>query len=64
MKPRANSGYWLPKIEGNRHRDADTDAVLAAAGWLPFRVWEHEDLSAAADRLSLLVAKRVQLSRL
>jgi DNA mismatch endonuclease (patch repair protein) len=63
MKPRANAGYWQPKIERNRLRDADTDAMLAGAGWLPFRVWEHEDLSAAAERLSVLVAKRLRMSR-
>jgi DNA mismatch endonuclease (patch repair protein) len=61
MKPRANANYWLPKIERNRLRDADTNAMLAAAGWLPFRVWEHEDLGAAAERLSVLVAKRIEM---
>jgi DNA mismatch endonuclease, patch repair protein len=60
MKPRANAAYWLPKIDENRRRDADTDAMLAQAGWLSFRVWEHEDLSAAADRLLALVAKRTR----
>lgn len=58
-EPRSNPAYWLPKIEGNRRRDADTDARLADAGWASFRVWEHEDLEAAADRLmSLLSARR------
>jgi DNA mismatch endonuclease (patch repair protein) len=61
MKPHSNPTYWLPKIEQNRRRDADTDAMLAAAGWLSFRVWEHEDLSAAAERLWSLVAKRMEL---
>jgi DNA mismatch endonuclease (patch repair protein) len=58
MQPRSNSSYWLPKIEGNRRRDADTDARLVAAGWVPFRLWEHEDLEAAAERLACLLAAR------
>ena len=32
-------------------RDRDTDARLRAAGWLPLRVWEHEDPVAAVDRI-------------
>jgi DNA mismatch endonuclease (patch repair protein) len=58
MKPKSNSDYWLPKIEGNRRRDADTDARLAEAGWLSFRVWEHEDLDEAAERLVKVLAAR------
>jgi DNA mismatch endonuclease (patch repair protein) len=63
-EPHANANYWLAKIELNRLRDADTDAKLAAAGWLPFRVWEHENLNAAAERLSVLVAKRLRIRSL
>lgn len=58
MKPLSNPGYWLPKIEGNRRRDVDTDARLTAAGWLAFRVWEHENLEEAADRLEAVIASR------
>ena len=39
------------KIAMNQGRDADTDALLIAAGWLPLRVWEHEDPVAAGDRV-------------
>lgn len=56
--PRANRDYWVRKIEGNQRRDADTDAKLGEAGWLAFRVWEHEDLEAAADRLMTTLAAR------
>jgi DNA mismatch endonuclease (patch repair protein) len=58
MEPLSNSEYWVPKIEGNRRRDADTDERLRQAGWLPFRVWEHEQLEDAADRLVSLLASR------
>lgn len=57
--PRRNSSFWLDKIDGNRSRDADTDARLRAAGWTVIRVWEHEDPADAAD----LVEYAVQASR-
>src|SRR6188472_4126360 len=50
--PRANSEWWAWKIERNRTRDADTDGLLAAAGWHVVRVWEHEDAAVAADRVA------------
>jgi DNA mismatch endonuclease (patch repair protein) len=57
--PKRNADFWRQKIETNRRRDADTDARLAAAGWIVVRVWEHEDLLAAAER----VAEAVELGR-
>src|SRR5579872_3977252 len=39
MKPVSNADYWMPKIEANKRRDADTDARLASCGWVSFRVW-------------------------
>ena len=59
MEPLSNGDYWLPKIEGNRRRDADTAAQLASASWLAFRVWEHEDLDSAVDRLQAILVERV-----
>jgi DNA mismatch endonuclease (patch repair protein) len=47
----ANPGYWSPKIARNRERDAETELLLAAAGWLPLVVWEHEPVAEAADRV-------------
>ncbi len=38
-QPRANSGYWGPKLRHNRDRDADTDRHLLDAGWLAVRAW-------------------------
>jgi DNA mismatch endonuclease (patch repair protein) len=38
-----NAHYWVPKIEGNRERDARHAAALEAAGWTVLRFWEHED---------------------
>lgn len=32
-KPKSNLGYWIPKIEGNKQRDAENIAALLTAGW-------------------------------
>ncbi|MCS5713529.1 very short patch repair endonuclease [Herbiconiux sp. CPCC 205716] len=41
ISPRANSDYWIQKVERNRARDADTTARLTEAGWRVLRIWEH-----------------------
>lgn len=56
--PEANASWWRSKIEGNYRRDRNTDARLAAAGWLSVRVWEHEAPNAAAVRIAEAVAVR------
>ena len=56
--PKNNAQFWRDKIEGNRHRDTDTDAQLIDAGWLAVRVWEHEAVDVAADRVREAVAGR------
>lgn len=38
----SNYDYWTKKIEGNRHRDVQTNAYLESAGWTVLRYWEHE----------------------
>jgi DNA mismatch endonuclease, patch repair protein len=57
--PAHNAGFWREKIETNRLRDRDTDERLATAGWKVERVWEHEDVGAAADRIERLVLQRL-----
>lgn len=56
--PRANAGWWREKIETTRHRDRETDARLAEAGWTVIRVWEHEDPVLAAERVAQAVHGR------
>ncbi|MDQ3577542.1 MAG: very short patch repair endonuclease [Actinomycetota bacterium] len=56
--PKRNAEFWRAKIEGNRARDRDTDATMTAAGWLPLRVWEHEDPVTAAQRIADTVRER------
>jgi DNA mismatch endonuclease (patch repair protein) len=57
--PKKNADWWRTKLERNVERDRDTDRLLAAAGWLVVRVWEHEDGRAAANRIGAAYASRV-----
>jgi DNA mismatch endonuclease (patch repair protein) len=56
--PKTNEEFWREKISTNKRRDRDTDQRLADAGWLVVRVWEHEDVERAADRLEKIVRER------
>jgi DNA mismatch endonuclease (patch repair protein) len=56
--PKANAQWWREKIETNRARDSDTDRRLSEAGWLPVRMWEHEDPAAAARSIGEMVRRR------
>lgn len=55
---KTNAEFWAAKVETNRLRDRDTDRRLADAGWLSFRVWEHEDPVEAARRVKAVVEAR------
>ena len=61
--PRNNAQFWRDKIETNMRRDLDTDARLREQGWLPIRVWEHEAVGVAADRIAESVRSRVPTPR-
>lgn len=39
--PQVNQGYWSPKLARNRERDGRNSEVLATAGWVVVRIWEH-----------------------
>jgi DNA mismatch endonuclease (patch repair protein) len=56
---RENWQFWHDKIGGNKARDAETDQLLAEAGWQSIRVWEHEEPETAALR----VIAAVQIAR-
>lgn len=49
--PSRNADFWREKIETNRRRDRDTDARLQAAGWRSVRIWEHDTMAAALNRI-------------
>jgi DNA mismatch endonuclease, patch repair protein len=56
--PKQNAEFWRYKILGNVRRDRDTDAMLTEAGWLPVRIWEHEEVQKAAGRVAAIVRSR------
>ncbi|KAA9345726.1 very short patch repair endonuclease [Adhaeribacter soli] len=39
---KANSGYWIPKIQRNMQRDQENNEKLKLLGYKVFRFWEHE----------------------
>lgn len=56
--PIANRAWWRHKLKTNTKRDRDTDQRLHAAGWKVVRIWEHEDPSRAAGRISKVLFTR------
>jgi DNA mismatch endonuclease (patch repair protein) len=57
-KSATNAAYWAEKVEKNRTRDRETDALLESAGWVAVRVWEHEDPGEAALKVDSIVRAR------
>jgi DNA mismatch endonuclease (patch repair protein) len=49
--PVRNGSWWAAKLDANVARDRRNDAALAAAGWKVVRIWEHECVNEAADRV-------------
>ncbi|MFI6400498.1 very short patch repair endonuclease [Rhodococcus coprophilus] len=49
--PAVNQWYWSPKLQRNVERDRRADRILADAGWKVVRIWEHEAIDAAVDRV-------------
>lgn len=49
--PAVNRQYWVPKLARNRRRDAEVNEALTAAEWRVLRIWEHDDLTSAAERV-------------
>lgn len=54
-EPQSNSAFWKAKIAYNQARDRRNDAALAAAGWVVFRIWEHEDPEPLTERIAAAV---------
>ena len=57
--PKNNAAWWRAKIDANIGRDRDTDQRLLASGWKVLRVWQHEDVGVAADRIEVVVRNRL-----
>jgi DNA mismatch endonuclease (patch repair protein) len=63
--PKRNVEFWAAKFARNVARDRLHDRALADAGWTVVRIWEHEAVSDAADRIvdALAVTRRRRGSR-
>lgn len=55
--PKGNREWWVTKLEANVRRDRGTDARLRSAGWDVVRVWEHEAIVDAAERVEAAVRR-------
>jgi DNA mismatch endonuclease (patch repair protein) len=56
-QPSEHPAYWRTKIDRNRERDAETNAVLAQYGWTVLRFWSHLDASEIADAIAAAVSE-------
>ena len=57
-EPVGNSDYWSAKLARNAERDAETTALLEAAGWTVLRFWSHEDPADCAKQVATALAER------
>lgn len=57
-QPRANSDWWTTKLAANKARAEDTDRLLHEAGWRVVRVWEHEDVVTAVQKVGAALTDR------
>lgn len=57
--PKNNRDWWIAKLDANVDRDRRVDRTLTEAGWLVYRVWEHESPVDAADRIEGMLRDRL-----
>ena len=58
LPPKSNASYWAMKIATNKARDAQTTALLEAAGWTVMRFWSHEEPRSVAARIAAQMRHR------
>lgn len=61
--PKSNREWWQSKLRENVSRDAETGQRLKEAGWTVIRVWEHEDVDAAVERIASVLALPLSTDR-
>ena len=49
--PKTNAEWWARKLDANRRRDLANENALTAAGWTVVRIWEHESMANAVNRV-------------
>lgn len=52
LMPKANVGYWQPKLEANKRRDLLVNEALIQEGWTVLRLWEHVALEEAVGHIA------------
>lgn len=59
--PKSNLEYWVPKIAGNRKRDARNRLALKNKGWKVLEIWECEtkDLISLRKKIRKFLGRRV-----
>ena len=57
--PKSNSEWWRQKLVATAERDRRANEVLRDEGWGVVRIWEHEDVEAAADRVVAALGRRM-----
>lgn len=57
--PKSRLDFWLPKLEGNRRRDAAVEQRLTEMGWLVITIWECQlrDEEALRERIRKFLDK-------
>jgi DNA mismatch endonuclease, patch repair protein len=60
VRPKRNAAFWNRKIDETIERDRRVSAALTDAGWTVIRVWEHEPIADAADRINGVVQADVR----
>lgn len=55
--PKSNQEYWTPKLKANQARDRLVNRLCRQEGWTVIRVWEHESITSAADRINSVVRR-------
>lgn len=53
MPPKSRVGYWGPKLEANRERDARNKALLRRRGWKVLTVWQCQIRKLSQNRARL-----------
>lgn len=61
--PEGNKQYWSAKIARNVARDRRNDRLLAEAGWMVIRVWEHQDPAEAVVEVQRAIRARGSVPR-
>jgi DNA mismatch endonuclease (patch repair protein) len=57
-QPKVNDWYWGPKLLRTVERDKAATRALEAARWVVIRIWEHEPVDEAADRIASVLDGR------